>query len=99
MIRYALLGLLREQSDYGYGLKRRFDMRVGTCWKLNVGQVYQALHSLRRAGFVSEVERGTSTSDHREGSPARRMFALTPKGVRFLERWLQRASISPRRGF
>ena len=91
MIQYALLGLLREHADYGYNLKRRFDARLGMCWELNVGQVYQTLHALRRAGFVSEIRQEASA-----GAPARRMFALTGKGGRFLERWLRRAPGSPR---
>jgi len=96
MIRYALLGLLREQSDYGYSLKHRFETRVGACWELNVGQVYQTLQALRRAGFVSEVKHEHTTADDSEKHTARRMFALTPKGVRFLERWLRRTPDSPR---
>ena len=38
-VRYALMGLLREQTDYGYHLKQRFDDRVGNAWRLNLGQV------------------------------------------------------------
>ena len=53
MVRYALLGLLREQADYGYRLKRRFDERVGSLWQLNIGQVYQTLSALKREGLVA----------------------------------------------
>ena len=53
MIRYALLGLLREQSDYGYSLKHRFETRVGACWELNVGQVYQTLQAFMGGAFVN----------------------------------------------
>jgi DNA-binding PadR family transcriptional regulator len=96
MIQYALLGLLREQRDYGYSLKRRFDARVGAYWRLNVGQVYQTLHALERAGLVAHVESHRSTTDRCGEHPPRRTFALTPKGERFLERWLQRPPVSPR---
>jgi DNA-binding PadR family transcriptional regulator len=89
MVRYALLGLLREQRDYGYRLKLRFDERVGTAWHLNIGQVYQTLRALQRAKLVAEVGEGTSDGQH----PARRMFELTPKGARTLERWLQRPPV------
>ena len=54
MVRYALLGLLRERRDYGYHLKRRFDDRVGTAWHLNIGQVYQTLRALQKTGLVAE---------------------------------------------
>ncbi len=89
MVRYALLGLLREQRDYGYRLKLRFDERVGTAWHLNIGQVYQTLRALQRAKLVTEVEDGSSDGQH----PARRLFELTPKGHRTLERWLQRPPV------
>ena len=92
MVRYALLGLLREQSDYGYRLKRRFDERVGSLWHLNIGQVYQTLRALQRAGLVSEIDGEPSNEPY----PGRLMFELTPKGQRMLERWLQRAPARPR---
>lgn len=93
MVRYALLGLLREQPDYGYRLKRRFDERVGPLWQLNIGQVYQTLRALQHAGLVSEVSDGAAGV---EPSPARRMFELTPKGARVLARWLLRPPGRPR---
>lgn len=92
MVRYALLGLLREERDYGYRLKRRFDERVGTLWHLNIGQVYQTLRALQRAGLVVEID----GADTNEPYPGRRMFALTPKGERVLERWLVRPPVRPR---
>jgi DNA-binding PadR family transcriptional regulator len=92
MVRYALLGLLREERDYGYRLKRRFDERVGTLWHLNIGQVYQTLRALQRAGLVVEID-GEETN---EPYPGRRMFELTPKGQRVLERWLARPPVRPR---
>ena len=91
MVRYALLGLLREQRDYGYHLKRRFDERVGGVWHLNIGQVYQTLRALQRAGLVAAVD----TPDE-DSQPARRLFELTAKGLRTLERWLQRPPTRPR---
>ncbi|MCW5890701.1 MAG: helix-turn-helix transcriptional regulator [bacterium] len=92
MVRYALLGLLMEQADYGYRLKRRFDERVGTLWHLNIGQVYQTLRALQRAGLVNEIEGEPSNEPY----PGRRMFALTGKGQRVLERWLHRPPVRPR---
>jgi DNA-binding PadR family transcriptional regulator len=88
MVRYALLGLLKEQPDYGYRLKLRFDERVGTAWHLNIGQVYQTLRALQRSKLIAEVA-GTSDGQH----PARRMFELTAKGQRVLDRWMQRPPV------
>jgi len=87
VIRYAILGLLRERPDYGYHLKRRFDERVGALWHLNVGQVYQTLRVLERTGLVV----GTSDGEH----ASRRFYTLTPKGEQALERWSSRPATRP----
>src|SRR5262249_31446630 len=89
---FALLGLLREQRDYGYRLKRRFDERVGSLWQLNIGQVYQTLGAMKRAGLVAVTE------DEQDCDPesARRLFELTPKGLKVLEAWLQKPPTRPR---
>lgn len=92
MLQYALLGLLRDHPDYGYNLKRRFDERMGTVWNLNIGQVYQTLHALEEEGLVEHVE----TSADPDQYPVRRLFKLTPKGERVLERWLERPPSRPR---
>jgi DNA-binding PadR family transcriptional regulator len=91
MVRYALLGLLREQRDYGYRLKRRFDQRMGAAWQLNAGQVYQTLRSLERAGLVVEACAESSSR-----YPERHLFEVTAKGRRVLERWLGRRPARPR---
>jgi len=95
MIRFLLLGLLRERADYGYNLKRRFDARMGKAWDLNVGQVYQTLRALERGGFITALQ---STPEDAVGDShvPRRMFALTPKGDRFLSRWLRKPPRPPR---
>src|SRR5262245_11546604 len=95
MIRYALLGLLQEQRDYGYHLKRRFDERVGTIWHLNIGQVYQTLRALERSGLISAVD-GAPEAQGDDQYPARRLYELTAKGKRVLEQWLHRPPHRPR---
>jgi len=96
MVRYAILALLREQQDYGYQLKRRFDERVGAIWHLNIGQVYQTLRALERAGMVSAIEAAETDHMADDQYPARRLYKLTSKGRRVLEQWLQRPPIRPR---
>jgi len=91
MLQYALLWLLHEQRDYGYRLKRRFEERMGDVWLLNIGQVYQTLQRLRRAGLVTVVDGATA-----DQYPARRLFELSPKGERVLARWLRRPPARPR---
>jgi len=90
MVKYALLGLLRERRDYGYQLKRRFDERLGSLWRLNSGQIYQTLRTLTRAGLVTEVPIPLEPAQDVSPLRPRRVFELTSKGERVLERWLQR---------
>jgi len=91
MLQYALMWLLRQRPDYGYSLKRRFEERLGGAWLLNIGQVYQTLQKLQRAGMVSPV-----AGEEQGQYPVRRLFELTAKGHRALERWLQRPPARPR---
>jgi DNA-binding PadR family transcriptional regulator len=84
MIRYALLALLREQSDYGYRLKRRFEERMGPAVRLTHSYVYQTLRTLARQGLVAELP--ATREDPRY--PARRAFAITHRGERAHDRWM-----------
>src|SRR5262245_41406527 len=92
MVKYALLGLLREQADYGYSLKLRFEEYLGSVWRLNTGQVYQTLRRLTRSGLVVELEIDEPENEN-DPHRLRRRFQLTAKGSRVLERWLQRPSL------
>lgn len=95
MVKYALLGMLREQPDHGYRLKKRFEERMGSLWRLNTGHVYQTLRALTKAGLVAEV-RDDDEGPERDGFRPRRVFTLTARGERTLERWLQRAPVRAR---
>lgn len=96
MIQFALLALLRLGPDYGYRLRHRFDSEIGSVWCLNVGQVYQALQTLEQKGLVVEVADPAASRDGGGPGRNRRMFALTEKGERSLERWLRRVPTRPR---
>jgi DNA-binding PadR family transcriptional regulator len=99
VIRHALLALLRERSDHGYQLKHRFESLVGPSWRLNIGQVYQALRALEMRRHVVEVRDGAHASGPSVSFPerTRRRFGITQEGVRALDRWLVRppAGIQP----
>jgi PadR family transcriptional regulator AphA len=89
VIKYAFLGLLLDGKDYGYSLKHRFEETLGPVWKLKTGQVYQTLQTLKREGLVMEAPTEPTTPDPDWRRP-RQFVAVTPKGVRALERWLKR---------
>lgn len=95
MIKYVLLGLLREKPDHGYRLKKRFDERMASVSRLNAGQVYQTLQALVRAGLIAQTT-VEDDSDDRDPMRPRRIFGPTPKGRLALERWLERAPRQPR---
>lgn len=81
-IGYALLGLLEERPRHGYELKRLYDERFGPTRPVKYGQVYATLARLLRDALVdvAGIEPGAG--------PERRLYLITPAGVRGLERWL-----------
>jgi DNA-binding PadR family transcriptional regulator len=94
-VKYAVLGLLREQPDHGYRLKSRFEQRLGRVWRLNLGQVYQTLRSLEQDGLVEQVGEDSEALDA-PGIHPRRRYALTEKGRRKLDVWGRKTSTVPR---
>ncbi len=94
-VRYAIMGLLREQPDYGYRLKRRFEDRVGRVWRLNSGQVYQTLRTLESNSLIRRIGE-TNSAQLDDDVAARREFELTERGQRTLKAWLQRKPSTPR---
>jgi DNA-binding PadR family transcriptional regulator len=85
-LRYAVLGLIssRDQGIHGYQLKHDFDELYGEFWLVNYGQMYRMLDRLERAGLISGVEQT------QPGRPNRKVFHVTDRGRRNLERWLLR---------
>jgi DNA-binding PadR family transcriptional regulator len=81
-IKYAVLGLLREQTRHGYAVRAAFEERLGHVWELNYGQVYQVLTTLEQEGLVV-------ASDERIGRrPPRRVYAISSKGRDTLRTWI-----------
>lgn len=79
---YVFLGLLEDRPRYGYDLKREYDERFARSRPLKFGQVYATLARLLRDRLVDieAVEPGAG--------PERKLYAITPRGVIDLERWL-----------
>ncbi|NLT35909.1 MAG: PadR family transcriptional regulator [Gaiellales bacterium] len=81
-VSYAILGLLEQEPNHGYELKRRYDRFFGRERPVAYGQVYSTLSRLARDGRVSE---GGSLPG--EG-PERKLYAITPEGTAAVQRWL-----------
>lgn len=83
-VQYAVLGLISARSDgiHGYQLKSEFDALYGEFWELNYGQMYRTLDRLERAGFIEGFDQLQT------GRPNRKVFKITARGQRNLDRWL-----------
>jgi len=84
VLTYAILALLRDGADHGYRLRQRLDRMLRPVWQVNIGQVYQILDRLRRAGWVEELPPETDRLRGHERWPV----AITPSGRDELDRWL-----------
>lgn len=81
---YTLLGFLADQPNYGYELKKRYDMLFGLDKPILSGQIYSTLSRLKRDGKVREIIDNNQDSK----GPGRIKYEITPEGSRSLEEWL-----------
>jgi DNA-binding PadR family transcriptional regulator len=78
-----LLGLLSQQSRYGYELKREAEQLLGNGAELNPGQLYPLLRKLAEQQLL-EGER-----IEQEDRPDKRVFTLTEAGLGELNAWFE----------
>ncbi len=89
---HALMGLLARGERHGYELRDQLEEEFGPEWRLDFGQLYRLLASMRAKGWLRvRVERGTR-------GPDRKMYALTARGRRELQHWLQQPAAESVRG-
>lgn len=83
-VRFSLLGLLQQQSRYGYELRAAFTALAGGAenWDVKPAQIYTTLNRLQENGLV-KTEDGDGA-----GQPEKRIYSITPAGRVELERWL-----------
>ena len=82
LLGYVLLGLLRQGPASGYDLRRLFATTPLMTFSDSPGAIYPALRRLEGQGLIGgEVEQ-------RSGLRVRRVYQLTPAGLRELKRWL-----------
>lgn len=80
---YALLGLLARGPMSGYDLTGLVSRSIANFWPIEKSQVYGELDRLERLGYV----RGRDVPQ--EGLPDKRLFAVTDRGERALDEWLE----------
>jgi DNA-binding PadR family transcriptional regulator len=87
-VSWALLGLVIERADYGYGLVKRFQREYATALPIKSDwHIYRALDALRQRGLVEEVpvDDGEANDAVRQPKPHYRASAA---GVRDYADWL-----------
>ncbi|MFY9262601.1 MAG: PadR family transcriptional regulator [Actinomycetaceae bacterium] len=80
---YAFLGLLTRAPNYGYELKKLYDVYFAGDKPILAGQVYATLARLARDAKVVEV-----ADEGESGGPSRTRYALTEHGQKELLEWL-----------
>jgi DNA-binding PadR family transcriptional regulator len=75
----ALLGLLRDGPQSGYGLARRAQEELGDFWSVTRSQVYRELAGMAERGLVEVGDAGARD---------RRDYRLTDEGLAAFRGWL-----------
>jgi DNA-binding PadR family transcriptional regulator len=86
---YALLGMLTLRPMSGYDIKKLFDESLRNFWAESYGQIYPILKRLVAQGWA------TLREESQAGKPARKVYAITPKGRTALRQWLREPTDPP----
>lgn len=78
-LRFALLGLLSDQSMSGYDLTKRFEQSLGNVWPARHSQIYPELNRLNDEGLIEIVA---------EGPRGRKEYLATGAGREAVRQWL-----------
>jgi len=89
VIQYAILGLLSWRPSSGYELKKVFEDSPYLYWSGNNNQIYKTLLLLQKDGMIAYK------TVHQDGSPSKKIYSVTKKGLEALKEWIQSASAVP----
>lgn len=81
-LRYGILGLLTYSPMSGYHLKKVFDGSVKHMWSASLSQIYRDLGTLEKNGLIS------STIEHQEDRPDKKVYTITEEGKIAFHEWL-----------
>lgn len=79
---YVLLGTLMSGPRHGYEIMRFTETALGVTWFVGTSQLYALLKRLEQQGLL------TSTLEHQDARPSRRIFSITPPGKDAFMKWL-----------
>ena len=80
---YAILGLISKQPASGYDIKKKLASMSKWYWSESNAQIYPILKRMEAQGCLS------SELDTSSGARQRRIYQITPDGMKKLIAWLQ----------
>jgi DNA-binding PadR family transcriptional regulator len=86
---HAILVSLLDRPQSGYELGKRFEKTVGFFWKASYQQIYQQLHKMAQAGWVS------GETVQQSERPNRIVYELTDCGREALHAWVETPTDPP----
>lgn len=88
-LKYAILGLLNQQSRTGYELAKQFEMSLSEFWSAKHSQIYPELKSLHEAGMVEYTIEITGTVLEKK------LYTITEAGKKDFLQWLEKPHTLP----
>jgi len=83
-LKFALLGLLNQQSMTGYDITRQFKHTINEFWHANHSQIYPELKKLTDEGLVVfRIENGENLIN-------KKVYTITDKGRADFIKWLEK---------
>lgn len=86
---HAILVSLLDRPQTGYDLGKRFDKTVGFFWKACNQQIYQELHKMAKAGWV------TGETVAQSDRPNRILYQITDAGRETIHEWAAKPTDPP----
>ncbi len=86
---HALLGLIHYKPATGYDLKIAFQKSITFFWNAALPHIYRTLKQMEGQRWIS------STIEHQEGKPSRKVYQVTKAGEKELLRWLAESPETP----
>lgn len=81
-LKHVLLGLLTDEPDHAYALKRRLSPGLPREQRINDGVLYPLLAKLEADGLVN------SSNEQGPNGRRRRVYSVTRRGAKEFRRWL-----------
>lgn len=88
MLKYVILGILKEKPSTGYEIRKIIDSRLQGIWSATHAQIYPELNQMFTAGLI------TYEIDVKGKHLERKRYSITERGDHEFQRWLETDSKS-----